>query len=248
MADELAAPSGRWQEEDSDFFLRYGDYFVPDREAQIEAFCRLLAAAPAPAHVVEIGCGEGKLAGALLAALPAAVVHGYDGSEAMRRRAESSLAAFGRRFATHPFELTERAWRRFPWPVGAVVSSLVLHHLDAPAKRELFADVARALTPGGAFLIADLILPGSAAGVRLAAAAWDDAVRERSLAHAGNLEPFERFQATSWNYFSDPRLDPTDKPSPLPDQLRWLEDAGLEGVDVFWMRAGHALYGGFKPA
>jgi len=30
------------------------------------------------------------------------------------------------------------------------------------------------------------------------------------------------------------------------DQLKWLEEAGFSAVDCFWMRAGHAIYGGYK--
>lgn len=38
-----------------------------------------------------------------------------------------------------------------------------------------------------------------------------------------------------------------DKPSPLFDQLRWLENAGFVDVDVHWMLAGHALFSARKP-
>ena len=41
--------------------------------------------------------------------------------------------------------------------------------------------------------------------------------------------------------------DPIDKPSTLLEQLRWLEAAGFAAVDVFWMEAGHAIFGGVKP-
>jgi hypothetical protein len=32
----------------------------------------------------------------------------------------------------------------------------------------------------------------------------------------------------------------------LLDQLKWLEGAGFVDVDVYWMRAGHAIFGGRK--
>ena len=38
-----------------------------------------------------------------------------------------------------------------------------------------------------------------------------------------------------------------DKPSPLFDQLKWLDEAGFTDVDVFWMKAGHAIFSGRKP-
>lgn len=31
------------------------------------------------------------------------------------------------------------------------------------------------------------------------------------------------------------------------DQLQWLGEAGLVKVDVYWMKAGHAIFGGRKP-
>lgn|SRR5690606_2213941 len=42
--------------------------------------------------------------------------------------------------------------------------------------------------------------------------------------------------------------DDVDKPSRILDQLKWLEEAGFQRVDVYWMYAGHAIFGGEKPA
>ncbi len=51
-----------------------------------------------------------------------------------------------------------------------------------------------------------------------------------------------------WNYFIYDYPDPNtiDHPSLLSEQLFWLRDAGFNMVECFWMRAGHAVYGGFK--
>ena len=46
-----------------------------------------------------------------------------------------------------------------------------------------------------------------------------------------------------YRYF-DP--EDIDHPSRLFDQLKWLEQAGFADVDVYWMLAGHALFGGRK--
>jgi tRNA (cmo5U34)-methyltransferase len=246
---ESREPKAAWDEEDSREFLDDGRFFVPEREAQIAAIGALIPRPPEsePAHLVELCCGEGLLSGALLARFPRAVVHGYDGSEAMLAHARAALARFGDRFDTRRFDLHDAGWRRFPWPVHAFVTSLALHHLDGEGKRRLFADLAQALAPGGALVIADLVLPASPEATALAAAAWDDEVRRRSLELSGDLAAHQRFLDSGWNLFDDPAADPTDKPSPLYDQLRWLAEAGLEAVDVCWMKAGHAIYGGRKP-
>ena len=89
-------------------------------------------------------------------------------------------------------------------------------------------------------VIADLVQPATPAAHALAAKAWDEAVRRRSLELAGGLAPYEEFGRRGWNLYAIPEPDPIDHPSPLFDQLRWLSEAGLTGVDVYWMQAGHA--------
>jgi tRNA (cmo5U34)-methyltransferase len=31
------------------------------------------------------------------------------------------------------------------------------------------------------------------------------------------------------------------------DQLLWLKEAGIESIDVHWLKAGHAIFSGRKP-
>jgi tRNA (cmo5U34)-methyltransferase len=44
-------------------------------------------------------------------------------------------------------------------PFDLIVSALGIHHLDGPGKADLFARVAQALSPGGRFIIGDVIVP-----------------------------------------------------------------------------------------
>jgi tRNA (cmo5U34)-methyltransferase len=236
-----------WNEADSQNFIDHGRYFVPEREEQIETLCSLVPPPEGPAHFVELCCGEGLLSGALLERFPTATVHGYDGSPAMLETAAARLAGYGERFAVQLFDLGARgeaSWRHFPWPVHAVFSSLAVHHLEGPAKAELYADLAAALAPGGILLLADLVLPVHAEGHAFAARRWDELVRRRSEELGGDLEPLQIFREERWNFYADP--DPGDHPSPLFDQLQWLAAAGFSKVDVFWMKAGHAIFGGIK--
>ena len=238
-----------WSEETSNQFVDYGDYFVPERAAQIETVCGLIPP-PLPGphqHVVELCCGEGHLSAALLARLPDITIHAYDRSPAMLAKAAQRLENFAGRYATREIDIAADDWRRFPWPVRAFVSSLAVHHLDGPGKQKLFRDIAAALAPGGALVIADLIEPETALGREVAARAWDDAVRARARELDGDEKAFVFFRDDSWNYYRDPSPDPIDQPSALLEQLKWLEAAGLEAVDVHWLKAGHAIFGGVKP-
>lgn len=140
-------------------------------------------------------------------------------------------------------------WREFPFPVYAVVSSLAIHHLDGTEKQALFKDMASILVPGGSFIIADLTEPMDRFGQKLAADTWDEIVRQRSLDLDGDLRGYDYFCELGWNHYaqSEPDPDSIDKPSSLFDQLKWLEQAGFTDVDVFWMKAGHAIFGGRTP-
>jgi len=235
-----------WSEAASQTFIDFGRYFVPEREQQIEVFCDLIPAHEQPFNVLELCCGEGLLAGALLERFPDCTVYGFDGSPAMLEHARQRLASYGQRFKTQQFALADRTWRAPEWPVYAVVSSLTIHHLDGAEKQQLFQDMARLLEPGGVFLIADVIAPAGRAGAVVAAKAWDAAVRQRALEIDGNLDAFGYFEREKWNMYRYPDPDDIDKPSRLLDQLNWLEQAGFADVDVFWMQAGHALFGGRK--
>ena len=81
-----------------------------------------------------------------------------------------------------------------PLPDGTfdvVASALAVHHLEDRDKAELFAGVARALEPGGRFVLADVVVPADP----------DDAVT--------SLTP------------------DFDRPSPVTEQLQWLQESGL---------------------
>ena len=233
-----------WTEESSQYFIDYAAYFVPDRVVQLDTICQLIPAQPEPFHVVELCCGEGLLARSLLERFSACRLHGYDGSSTMLDKARTTLQPFGERFTLHTFDLAAAGWRSFPWPVQAVVSSLAIHHLGGHQKRELYHDLYRLINPGGAVIIADLIEPVHPLGVRMAARAWDEAVRQEALARDGALAVFDVFERDRWNIYHYP--DPMDKPSGLYEQLRWLEESGFGNVDVYWLKAGHAIYGGWK--
>jgi tRNA (cmo5U34)-methyltransferase len=239
-------PSVAWTEQDSTTFIDLGHYFVPEREEQLRIICDLVPLIADEHHVVDLCGGEGLLSRALLERHPRRRVHIFDGSRAMLERAARLLKQHEDRVDVQVFDLAATDWRKFPWPIHAAVSSLGIHHLDDRQKQRLFLDITKVLTPGGAFLVADVIRPTTELGTAVAARLWDQGVQKRALMFDGNLKAFEQFKQTGWNMFATPQPDSVDKPSTLLDQLKWLENAGLTNVDVFWMNAGHAIFGGFK--
>ncbi|MBO0707616.1 MAG: class I SAM-dependent methyltransferase [Candidatus Dormibacteraeota bacterium] len=229
-----------WSESDSAAFLTYGDLFVPDRETQFDAVCSLIDPRVGTGDVIELCCGDGSLAQAVLERHPTCRVFGLDGSTAMLQRARVRLASAGTRFRTAAFDLADTSWRSGFRGCAAVVSSLAVHHLTSPQKRALFRDLAAMLAPGGAFILADLMQPASRCALAFAARQWDDAVRRRSLQRYGDDRGREAFQRLRWNAFRYPDTE-VDHLATLAEHLTWLDAAGFDPIDVVWAHAGHVV-------
>ena len=232
-----------WTEGDSRLFLENGVQYIPSRRVMVEALRDLIPTdGGRPRHVVELGAGDGTLAQAVLDRFPACSYTALDGSETMLEQLRDALGGYGNRAAVRRFMLEDKQWRReLPRPLDAVLASLVLHHLSAEGKRELFRDVAMRLEAGGALLIADIVEPANDRARAVFADQWNEAIVNQT-----GEEGLRFFRNSKWNYYELGAIDPYDKPSPLAAQLRWLEEAGFREVDCFWMHAGHAIYGGYK--
>ena len=72
---------------------------------------------------------------------------------------------------------------------------------------------------------------------------WDKVVKEQTK---GQSDAYKFFKEEEWNYYQWEEPDEEDIPSRLFEQLKWLEQAGFSEVDCFWLRAGHAIFGGYK--
>jgi tRNA (cmo5U34)-methyltransferase len=242
-----AGSSETWGEDESRVFVEYGRAMVPGREEIERTILDLIPAEPdEPFLGVEIGTGAGWLSAAVLREFPKARILGLDGSPEMLETAAKLLAPYGGRAELRRFRLEEPSWtEEVPQAARVFLSSLVLHHLDDSGKRDLFARLFDRLEPGGALLFADLVDPRTERARRHFAAAWEEEIRRRSEEIHSDGRAHEFFVRERWNIYNHP--DPADKPSTLPEQLRWMEEAGFEGVDVFWARAGHALLGGYRP-
>jgi len=237
-----------WSEETSRLFMNYARYFVPERELQMRIITALLSALDGPALILDLCCGEGLLDELILDTFPAFTLLGLDGSEEMLQQAWKRLARFGSRFSRKKFDLAGMDWRTPALPPAAVVSSLAIHHLTGAQKQALFVDIFEMLAEKGLFIIADVIEHPDETGRRLAAEALDEYVRSRSLELDGNTNAFDFFQREGWNIFRQLGPEDIDKPSPLFDQLKWLEQAGFTQIDLAWMLAGHAIFSASKQA
>jgi tRNA (cmo5U34)-methyltransferase len=109
-------------------------------------------------RLLELGTGTGETAVHVLAAHPGAELVGIDASEAMLGHARVKLPAAELRVSRLEDPLPDG-------PFDLIFSALAVHHLDGPGKANLFTRVARALAPGGRFVLGDLVVPEDPADV-----------------------------------------------------------------------------------
>jgi tRNA (cmo5U34)-methyltransferase len=111
------------------------------------------AARDVPARtILELGIGTGETARRVLAEHSGARLTAVDSSEEMLERARTVVPEADLRLARLEDALPDG-------PFDLVVSALAVHHLDGEGKQDLFRRIARVLGPGGAFVLADVIVP-----------------------------------------------------------------------------------------
>lgn len=238
--------STTWNEDDTRVYRSLARIAVPRRREQVAMLLTLMPFGRTEAfRVVELGCGEGILAAAVLECFGNATLIALDGSADMRQATQLRAAKYGSRIRIDSFDLADSSWRQQLGGADCVLSSLVLHHLAAADKQRLFEDVAAGLTPRGAMLIADLVEPSRPEARELFAATWDR-LAESEAEVLRIPSAYDAFVRERWNYYRHP--DPVDQPSGMFDQLTWLRAAGFATADCFWLEAGHAIYGGYLAA
>lgn len=191
-----------------------------------------------PFTFADLGAGTGPAARAILERYPASTAVLVDFSHEMMAEGARAMEPVSGRYRYVEFDL-----RQGPWPadlgggLGAVVSSLCIHHLPDERKAALFGEVGAHLVPGGWFVNYDPVR----APDPVVAEVWqrvEDSRDPEAPVRRANRTPDE--QARYENHIR--------YMAPLDRQLDWLRQAGFEGVDAYWKSTEYALYGGRRPA
>ncbi len=107
-------------------------------------------------RVLELGVGTGVTTQRIASCYPEAEIVGVDESAAMLEHARWSLPQAELRVGR-----LEQALPAGPFDLA--VSALAVHHLDGAGKADLFTRIAAVLTPGGRFVLGDVVVPDIAA-------------------------------------------------------------------------------------
>lgn len=190
---------------------------IPHRVEGERVVLELLAQQTDLCRVLDLGTGDGRLTALVLSAHPTVEFVACDFAQHMVEHARARFTGVDQ-VVIHTHDLNDA----LPdWgSFDAVVSSFAIHHVDDGRKKSLYAEIAAALRPGGTFLNLEHVRSRSSAG-------HDEWLR------AMNIAPEDD--------------DPSNKLAPVPDQLLWLDEAGLVNADCWWKWRELALLGAWKP-
>ncbi|CAG7636679.1 class I SAM-dependent methyltransferase [Paenibacillus allorhizosphaerae] len=179
-------------------------------------------------RILDLGAGTGLFSGMVLQKYPNAKLTLMDVSDQM-------LEGARRRFAQNDsirYIVGDYSEYPFAEKYDIVISSLSIHHLTHPAKRQLFAAVYRLLIEGGVFVNADQVEGNHPHTDRYYRQRWLTSIHDSGLAKEAIDASIERR-----------KLDINAKVS---DQIAWMEQAGFDEVDCMYKYLDFAVFYGRK--
>ncbi len=167
-------------------------------------------------HIVDLGAGTGLLTAFVLHLYPEANITLVDFSNEMLAKAKERLAAYPSvRYITEDYLKFQPEQQ-----CDAIVSSLSIHHLNDPEKKQLFRLIYSHLKQGGLFINADQASSRSELFNQIYVKQWEQAVLNSGLP-SSSLEASKKRRKEDCN-------------APMEDQLIWLRKAGFEHADCVY--------------
>lgn len=222
----LEAVAGSYDESCRRLVPCFDDFYGTAVEVAAPPLRRALASGRTPT-VLDLGAGTGLLSILLGAAVPGVRATLLDGAPAMLAVAEGQL---GRRGVPHETVVADLTAPLPAGPYDAVVSALAIHHLDDGGKRDLYRRIRQVLVPGGVFVNAEQVAGATPDLDHRYDEVWLAQVTALGATEAEIAGARERMRRES--------------PAPVPDQCRWLVEAGFVGVDCFYKSWRFAVFGG----
>jgi tRNA (cmo5U34)-methyltransferase len=239
MAEQADTNAAIWKSDEVvRSFAAQAEQRERERAEQLRLVARLLPFGRHDAFTfLDLGAGTGAAARAVLAEYPSATGILADFSKQMMAEGENQLAPYAGRYRYVEFDMLSSDWpTEVPVPLDAIVSALSIHHLPDARKQSIFREIRRQLKPNGWYINYDPIR---------APDATTEANWERVNDRYDPQGPFKRANRSPQElarYENHIRYM-----IPLEPQLRWLGEAGLVDIDVFWKRLDWVIYGGRNP-
>jgi tRNA (cmo5U34)-methyltransferase len=212
---------------------------IPFAQEQIEVMLRLIDACDVPvARVLDLGCGDGVLAGAILRRFPEAEGVLVDFSGAMLEASRGRLAERDGtvRFVEADYGLPEWTGRVSEWaPYEVIVSGYSIHHQPDERKREVYEEVFGMLGPGGIFINVEHV--ASASG-------WVEALNDELFVDSLHRHHRESSREEVARKYYDRPDKSANILAPVERQCEWLREIGFADVDCYLKVFELAVFGG----
>lgn len=208
----------------------------------------------AEGYFVDLGCGSGRLLEKLLELYPNAQGCCVDASAAFLKVASQRLARFGARvqFVRRRFEEPwENDLKQAP---TAIFSANAIHHLEATAKRELYARCAAALAPGGLLVNIDETRDPDDSVYLTDLRYWVAHVEQVAVPPAAQAAfaefkvHFDSWKRRNLDGFGAAKQAGDDLHEQAGAQVEWFKAAGLIETAVYFKYRLWSVMAGRKPA
>ena len=215
---------------------------IPLAQEQIDVMLRMIEACGRPVRrALDLGCGDGVLAGAILKRFPEAHAVLADFSEPMLEAARKRFAEREGAVQFASADYGEPSWVASVagfGPFDAVVSGYSIHHQPDARKREVYAEIFGLLEAGGIFINVEHVSSPSDWLVSVNDELFVDCLLRL---HAGKSR-----DEVAEGYYRRP-----DKAAnilaPVETQCAWLREIGFTDVDCYLKIFELAVFGGRKP-
>lgn len=195
-------------------------------------------------RVLDLGCGSGVLAAAILERFPDAAIVLADFSEPMLEAARPFFPSPPH--ALRLIDFSEPAWvdAVADWaPFDAIVSGFAIHHHPDEVKRRLYGEVFALLAPGAPFIHIEHVASASP----WIEQQFNELLVDRMYAYDQMVGGGRSRDQIAADYVYRP-----DKAAnilaPLETQLEWLRQIGFADVDCLFKIYELCLFIGRKPA
>ena len=221
---------------------------IPLSIEQIDMMLRLLTAARGEQleNFMDLGCGDGVLASAILDENPAARGCLVDFSEEALTAARDRLHAHAGRLEFILANYAQPGWTDLlarAQPFDAVVSGFAAQHSPADRKRALFGEVFQLLKPEGIFINIEHV----ASATRWTQSIWDDYTIDAIFGQELRESAGDRSRAEVARDYYARAAQEAGALAPLEVQCDWLRETGFENVDCYLKVLELAVFGGQRP-
>jgi ubiquinone/menaquinone biosynthesis C-methylase UbiE len=216
---------------------------IPLAIEQIDMMLRLLGAARERIDTfLDLGCGDGVLAAAILDEYPHARGLLIDESDAMLNAARRRLDRHADRVEFIRADFHQPGWTRElagrP-SFDALVSAFAIHRANDERKRQIYREIFDLLSAEGLFLNFEHV----ASATRWTESVWDDYLIDAIFGQAIQRSPGKTRAEIARDYYDQATLAGQSL-APLEVQCDWLREIGFEHVECFLKIQELAVFGG----